>query len=121
LAAFLICFVHGHAIGAPDHHRPLPTRPLAAGDRPEFRAAVEDGGSGASSAELSGRFGSGLKEFGSKRRNLPYRNGRSRAWLKIKNPDSAAMTGVWEDRFNRSTDVENRTLGPALPPKEVTT
>jgi ATP-dependent DNA ligase len=35
----------------------------------------------------------------SKRRDKPYQHGRSRAWLKIKNPASAAMARVWDERF----------------------
>ena len=41
----------------------------------------------------------GLEGIVSKRRDMPYQHGRSRAWLKIKNPDSPAMQRVWEDRF----------------------
>jgi bifunctional non-homologous end joining protein LigD len=35
----------------------------------------------------------------SKRRDPPYRPGRSRAWLKVKNPASPAALRVWGDRF----------------------
>jgi ATP-dependent DNA ligase len=41
----------------------------------------------------------GLEGIVSKRRDRPYEHGRSRAWLKIKNPASPAMLRVWEDRF----------------------
>jgi ATP-dependent DNA ligase len=41
----------------------------------------------------------GLEGIVSKRRDLPYQHGRSRAWLKIKNPASPAMQRVGEDRF----------------------
>ena len=41
----------------------------------------------------------GLEGIVSKARDLPYQHGRSRAWLKIKNPASPAMQRVWEDRF----------------------
>jgi hypothetical protein len=34
----------------------------------------------------------------SKRRDRPYQHGRSRSWLKVKNPASPAMTRVWEER-----------------------
>ena len=40
----------------------------------------------------------GLEGIVSKRRGAPYQHGRSRAWLKTKNPASPAMTRVWEDR-----------------------
>jgi bifunctional non-homologous end joining protein LigD len=33
----------------------------------------------------------GLEGIVSKRRDAPYRSGRSKAWLKTKNPDSPAM------------------------------
>jgi ATP-dependent DNA ligase len=33
----------------------------------------------------------GLEGIVSKRRDAPYRSGRSKTWLKVKNPDSAAM------------------------------
>ena len=40
-------------------------------------------------------------EFGcegivSKRRDSPYRSGQTKTWIKVKNPDSPAMTRVWE-------------------------
>ena len=41
----------------------------------------------------------GLEGIVSKRRGAPYQHGRSRSWLKIKNPASPAMQRVWEDRF----------------------
>jgi bifunctional non-homologous end joining protein LigD len=41
----------------------------------------------------------GLEGIVSKRRDAPYRHGRCRAWLKVKNPASPAMTRVWDDRF----------------------
>jgi bifunctional non-homologous end joining protein LigD len=33
----------------------------------------------------------GLEGIVSKRRDLPYRSGRSKAWVKVKNPASAAV------------------------------
>jgi ATP-dependent DNA ligase len=41
----------------------------------------------------------GLEGIVSKRRDAPYHHGRSRAWLKIKNPTSPAALRVWEDRL----------------------
>ncbi len=41
----------------------------------------------------------GLDGITSKRRDAPYRHGRSRAWLKVKNPASPAIQRVWEDCF----------------------
>jgi ATP-dependent DNA ligase len=41
----------------------------------------------------------GLEGILSKRRDMPYQHGRSRSWLKIKNPTSPAMTREWEQRF----------------------
>jgi ATP-dependent DNA ligase len=41
----------------------------------------------------------GLEGIVSKRRDRPYEHGRSRSSLKIKNPASAAMTRVWEERL----------------------
>ena len=41
----------------------------------------------------------GLEGIVSKRRDARYQHGRSRAWLKVKNPASPAMTRVWEERF----------------------
>ena len=38
----------------------------------------------------------GLEGIVSKRKGSSYRSGRSRDWLKSKNPDSPAMTRVWE-------------------------
>jgi ATP-dependent DNA ligase len=35
----------------------------------------------------------------SKRRDAPYRHGRTRTWLTLKNPESPAALRVWEDRF----------------------
>jgi bifunctional non-homologous end joining protein LigD len=37
-----------------------------------------------------------LEGIVSKRRDLPYRSGRSKAWLKIKNPSSPAMRRLEE-------------------------
>ena len=39
----------------------------------------------------------GLEGIVSKRRDSVYRPGRSRMWLKVKNPDSPAMQRVWEE------------------------
>ena len=41
----------------------------------------------------------GFEGIVSKRRDAPYRHGRSRTWLKVKNPESPAALRVWEDRF----------------------
>jgi ATP-dependent DNA ligase len=40
----------------------------------------------------------GLEGIVSKRRDMPYQHGHSRAWLKTKNPASPAMQRVWEER-----------------------
>jgi bifunctional non-homologous end joining protein LigD len=48
----------------------------------------------------------GLEGIVSKRRDAPYRHGRCRTWLKIKNPESPAALRVWEDRSD-----ENRNYG----------
>ena len=37
----------------------------------------------------------GLEGIVSKRRDLPYRSGRSKAWLKVKNPASPAIHRAW--------------------------
>jgi len=41
----------------------------------------------------------GLEGIVSKRRDFPYRSGRSKCWIKLKNPDSPAMLriqdGTW--------------------------
>jgi hypothetical protein len=39
----------------------------------------------------------GLEGIVSKRRDAPYRSGRSKSWLKIKNPNSPAMLRLVED------------------------
>ena len=39
----------------------------------------------------------GLEGIVSKRRDAPYRSGRSKTWLKMKNPDSSAMKRLEED------------------------
>jgi bifunctional non-homologous end joining protein LigD len=36
----------------------------------------------------------GLEGIVSKRRDFPYRSGRTKSWLKIKNPASAAMLRI---------------------------
>lgn len=41
----------------------------------------------------------GLEGIVSKRRDLPYSSGRSRAWLKIRNPKSPAMARIDEGTF----------------------
>jgi bifunctional non-homologous end joining protein LigD len=41
----------------------------------------------------------GLEGIVSKRCDAPYRHGRCRSWLKVKNPESPAALRVWEDRF----------------------
>jgi bifunctional non-homologous end joining protein LigD len=38
----------------------------------------------------------GCEGIVSKRRDAPYRSGRVRTWIKVKNPASPAMTRVWE-------------------------
>jgi bifunctional non-homologous end joining protein LigD len=38
----------------------------------------------------------GLEGVVSKRRDAPYRHGRCRSWLKVKNPESPAALRVWE-------------------------
>jgi bifunctional non-homologous end joining protein LigD len=38
----------------------------------------------------------GLEGIVSKRRNSRYRSGRSKDWIKVKNPDSPAMLRLWE-------------------------
>jgi bifunctional non-homologous end joining protein LigD len=38
----------------------------------------------------------GLEGIVSKRRNMPYQHGRSRAWLKVKNREHLAMYRDWE-------------------------
>jgi bifunctional non-homologous end joining protein LigD len=39
----------------------------------------------------------GLEGIVSKRRDLPYRSGKSKTWLKIKNPTSPAMLRLEEN------------------------
>jgi hypothetical protein len=39
-----------------------------------------------------------LEGIVSKRRDMPYQHGRSRAWLKIGNPEHPASRREWEDR-----------------------
>ena len=41
----------------------------------------------------------GLEGIVSKRRDAPYRSGRSGTWLKVKNREHRAMAREWEDRF----------------------
>jgi bifunctional non-homologous end joining protein LigD len=38
----------------------------------------------------------GCEGIVSKQRASPYRSGRVQTWIKVKNPDSPAMTRVWE-------------------------
>jgi len=38
----------------------------------------------------------GCEGIVSKQRGSPYRSGRVRTWIKVKNPDSLAMARVWE-------------------------
>jgi len=38
----------------------------------------------------------GCEGIVSKRRASPYRSGRTRTWIKVKNPDSPAIARVWE-------------------------
>jgi ATP-dependent DNA ligase len=42
--------------------------------------------------------GEGAIIFESKRRDFPYRSGRVKSWIKVKNPASPAMLRVLEDR-----------------------
>ena len=42
----------------------------------------------------------GLEGIVSKRRDAPYRSGRSGTWLKVKNREHPAMSRDWEDRFS---------------------
>jgi ATP-dependent DNA ligase len=53
-------------------------------------------GDGATAFEHACKLG--LEGIVSKRRDMPYQHGRTRAWLKIKNLTSPAMQRVWEDR-----------------------
>jgi bifunctional non-homologous end joining protein LigD len=39
----------------------------------------------------------GLEGIVSKRRDLPYRSGRVRSWIKVKNPASPAMLRIVEE------------------------
>ena len=41
----------------------------------------------------------GLEGIVSKRRVLPYRSGRSKCWIKVKNPASAAMLRIENGTF----------------------
>ena len=41
-------------------------------------------------------FRLGCEGIVSKRRDAPYRSGRVRTWIKVKNPASPAMARVWE-------------------------
>jgi ATP-dependent DNA ligase len=41
----------------------------------------------------------GLEGIVSKRRDMAYRSGRAKSWLKIKNPDSPAMLRVEDGTF----------------------
>jgi len=41
----------------------------------------------------------GLEGIVSKRRDAPYRHGRSRDWLKVKNRAHPAMSRDWEERW----------------------
>ena len=38
----------------------------------------------------------GCEGIVSKQRASPYRSGRTKTWIKVKNPDSPAITRVWE-------------------------
>jgi len=42
----------------------------------------------------------GFERIVSKRRDAPYRSGRSGTWLKVKNREHPAMSRDWEDRFS---------------------
>src|SRR5215831_20595366 len=42
----------------------------------------------------------GFEGIVSKRRDAPYRSGRSGTWLKVKNREHPAMSRDWEDRFS---------------------
>ena len=42
----------------------------------------------------------GLEGIVSKRRDLPYRSGRCRAWVKVKNPHAPAVRRIEEEDWN---------------------
>jgi bifunctional non-homologous end joining protein LigD len=44
----------------------------------------------------------GLEGIVSKRRDMPYRSGRSKGWIKVKNPASAACS-AWAEQGDRSS------------------
>ncbi len=75
---------------------PVPTPPMLAfgfGDHSLLRCATD----GATVFEHACRLG--LEGIVSKRRDSTFQPGRSRMWLKVKNPASPAMQRVWEERF----------------------
>jgi len=41
----------------------------------------------------------GLEGIVSKRRDLPYRSGRAKCWVKVKNPASPAMLRIKDGTF----------------------
>jgi bifunctional non-homologous end joining protein LigD len=43
-----------------------------------------------------------------KRKDLPYESGRSRRWLKLKNPDSAAAKRIEEDTYEEQAPANAR-------------
>jgi ATP-dependent DNA ligase len=51
----------------------------------------------------------GLEGIVCKRRNAPYRSGRSKAWVKVKNPESPAM------RRRRTRRGDGKPLRPGVP------
>jgi ATP-dependent DNA ligase len=55
----------------------------------------------------------GLEGIVSQRRDLPYRSGRCRAWIKIKNPASPAMLCIEHGRGEQA-----HSIGPIKPPLE---
>jgi bifunctional non-homologous end joining protein LigD len=63
--------------------------------RPGIRLSEHlDGADGATVFEHACRMG--LEGIVAKRRDRPYRSGRSPGWVKIKNPDAPAATRIME-------------------------
>jgi bifunctional non-homologous end joining protein LigD len=54
----------------------------------------------------------GLEGIVSKRRDLPYQSGKSKGWLKIKNPRSPAMMRLVEGDETRKPDAPRRLDNP---------
>ncbi|MGZ4869678.1 MAG: ATP-dependent DNA ligase [Halobacteriota archaeon] len=64
-------------------------------DAVQFNEHIE----GAGSAVFQHACKLGYEGIVAKRKDLPYESGRSRRWLKIKNPDSPAMQRVRDGTF----------------------